>query len=338
VAVDLTAVGLALLRRACARFGMVPVARARVFDWQVAPLPVPAPQVDDEARAWLRPDHPHLRELEARYRRCPPEVTTPLAWAEGHIKDSDLPTFRGDNAYVWQTRGRNMNPPGYALSAYYARTHDAHALFARLEEDGAFGAYTLEAAGRRVSRDLLDSLCELDFLARHCALFERAAFRVVDIGAGYGRLAHRMLAACPHVSAYLLTDAVPVSSFIAEYYVRHRALGLRAEVVPLDAIEARLAAGGIDLALNVHSFSECTLAAIEWWVQLLVGAGVRHLFVVPNNLTPGTPSLLNGRRDDFAPLLARAGYRCVVVEPKYRDPLVQQYGVNPAWYHLFELG
>ncbi len=45
--------------------------------------------------------NPRLRELEARYRACASEVTTPLLWVPAHLQDDDLLYFRGDNAYVY---------------------------------------------------------------------------------------------------------------------------------------------------------------------------------------------------------------------------------------------
>jgi hypothetical protein len=33
----------------------------------------------------------------------------------------------------------------------------------------------------------------------------------------------------------------------------------------------------------------------------------------------------------------RHGYKLVAKEPKYRDPVVQQYAIGPTYYYLFEL-
>jgi len=35
--------------------------------------------------------------------------------------------------------------------------------------------------------------------------------------------------------------------------------------------------------------------------------------------------------------LERYGYRTVLKEPKFIDPVVQEYGLQPSWYHLLEL-
>jgi hypothetical protein len=110
---------------------------------------------------------------------------------------------------------------------------------------------------------------------------------VLDIGAGYGRLAHRMLTALPNIRDYYCTDAVPVSTFLSEYYLQYRELGDRAHVIPLDEIENTLKEQPVQLAINIHSFSECGTAAIDWWVKLLAKSKVRHLMIVPNHATGG---------------------------------------------------
>jgi 2-polyprenyl-3-methyl-5-hydroxy-6-metoxy-1,4-benzoquinol methylase len=66
-----------------------------------------------------------------------------------------------------------------------------------LEEDDDFGAEVFDFHGKVVSRDLLDSIIEINFLDRHLGFSSRRAVNVLDIGAGYGRLAHRMATAFP---------------------------------------------------------------------------------------------------------------------------------------------
>ena len=73
-----------------------------------------------------------------------------------------------------------------------------------------------------VTRDLPDSVAELNFLERHLAISQRTAVVVLDIGAGYGRLAYRSVVALPLIERYLCTDAVPVSTFNCEHYLRYR--------------------------------------------------------------------------------------------------------------------
>jgi hypothetical protein len=106
-------------------------------------------------------------------------------------------------------------------------------------------------------------------------------------------------------------------------------------VVPLDEIENTLRDQTIDLAINIHSFSECNLKAIEWWVRLLSKHRVKNLMIVPNRSTSGGQRLLTNDGQDFLPILDRYGYRTVAKEPKYLDPVVQEFGIQPSWHHLF---
>jgi hypothetical protein len=160
--------------------------------------------------------------------------------------------------------------------------------------------------------------------------------RILDIGAGYGRLAHRMVSALGGVERYYCTDAVAVSTFVSDYYLRFRGAE-RAVVVPLDEIDAALGKDPVDLAINIHSFSECRLQAVEWWIRFVSKHRVKNLLIVPNREDCGGERLLNSTGEAILPVLKQYGYRQIALEPKYLDPVVQQYGVEPSYYHLFEL-
>ena len=137
-----------------------------LYDWQrdvvSSPVYKRAP-LPPEASSYLRSDNPKLVNLKNRYESFNPEVTTPLVWHDGHLRSEDIPYFRGDNAYVWQVRGQNMNVLGYALAFYYLKSIDRLDLLRQVEEDEAFGNFTFQIGGRSVSRDLLDSLVEISF-------------------------------------------------------------------------------------------------------------------------------------------------------------------------------
>jgi hypothetical protein len=320
--------------------GLAIVATRYLHEWQLAPVLQPIHRVSQlpaDARAYLRSDNPVLVDLQNRYERLDSAVTTPAIWSAGFLKPEDLLYFRGDNPYVWQLRGQNMNPPGYALAYYHARAVDTLDLLGKLEEDELFGIFTFEVDGRRVSRDLLDSVAEINFLERHLQLSARLKFRVLDIGAGYGRLAHRMVEGLPNLREYLCTDAVAASTFVCEYYLQTRGVAPRALVVPVDQLSDTLGLRPVDLAVNIHSFSECSLPAISWWMELVSRARVKYLMIVPNSLNNGGTRLLTNELQDFQPVVARHGYRLVAKDPKYCDPLVQQYAICPTYYYLFEL-
>jgi hypothetical protein len=323
------------------RLGRAANALLRGFGYQViasaakpasrggSPAPLPSGAED-----YLRPDHPRLTELERAYAALDPRVTTPLLWKRHHVSRYDLRYFRGDNAYVWQVRD-GASELNYALTAYYVKNIDALGLLDCLQEDELFGVHAFTVDGRKVSRDLLDSIVEINFLERHLALSSRPGLSVLDIGAGYGRLAHRMVSAFPGIGAYFCADAVAVSTFLCDYYLRFRGVADRAHAIPLDRLDAALAGRRIDLAINIRSFSECTPGAIEWWLELLGRHDVKHLLVVPNQVDHGGEKLLTNAGADMLPLIERR-FRLSVRSPKYVDPALQRHGIQPTWHYLFE--
>ena len=238
-----------------------------LYEWQLNPhqggpafKPVALP---DDAREYLTPNNPKLLDLKRRYAKCDRNVTIPGQWTDGYVRSEDIAYFRGDNAYLWQVRDPNCNIMGYTLSAYYVKSFDKHHLLDRLAEDEAFGNFTFEIAGRTISRDLLDSIMEIDFLDRHLEIMTRRDITVLDIGSGYGRLAHRMSTSVPGLTEYLCADAVPESTFISDFYLRYRNVDHKTKVIALDQLEQILTTNRIDIALNIHCFSECRLEAIE---------------------------------------------------------------------------
>ena len=183
-------------------------------------------------------------------------------------------------------------------------------LLDRLDEDGLFGVHTFTIDGRRVSRDLLDSALELAFLERHLGISRGPVRTILDIGAGYGRLAHRAATAFPETVRYLCTDAIPTSTFLCEYYLGFRGLtgGDRASarVVPLHELESAIRPGEVDIAVNIHSFSECPPAAIEGWLGFLAGNRVAHLMIVPNAMAGDGVTMLTNAGLDFTRIVLAA--------------------------------
>jgi hypothetical protein len=323
-----------LLRAALERFGYR-LERLSVEDLRYlhggydASTPLP-PGAESE----LRPDNPRLLELKRRYAAFSSPVCEHTLWREELRDDAlDLRWFRGDNAYVWQYRNiRELARFKYYLYAQYLAAQDARGLLGRLTEDGQFGCFVFRHHELpTVSRDLLDSLNELYFLDRHWKLFDRGPVRVLDIGAGYGRLAHRMLAAAPNVQRYWCIDAIPRSTFLCEWYLRHRGCLERAAVVPLDEMETAIAPGSVDLAMNIHSFSEMSHAAVEGWIAWLRRLRVPDLLILPNQELHSLEA--DGTRRDILPTLEAAGYKLAVREPTLRNADLRELsGVNEHFY------
>lgn len=303
---------------------------------------VPLPPGAEQA---LRYDNPRLIELQARYQNMDSPVCAHTQWRSQLRPGAlDLRWFRGDNAYVWQYQQvRDFTRLRYYLYARYVKDLDHRGLMGGvLAEDGLFGCFRFRFEELpAVSRDLLDSINELYFLDRHLGLLGRQGMQVLDVGAGYGRLAHRMLEAAPGVARYWCIDAIPRSTFLCEYYLGHRGLlesqGGRAKVVALDEMHTAIPKGAVDLAINIHSFSEMSHAAVSTWVRWLAGLGVRNLMVIPNE-----PDMLSkeadGSRLTYQDTIEAAGYRLVADEPTIREPDVRKlFGVYD-FMRLFELG
>jgi hypothetical protein len=297
--------------------------------------PLPAPPLPQGAHEVLRPDHPKLAEYERRYEGHP--AAEPSQWSCDYIRNTiDITSFRANNSYVWQ-QWDPADPFRYGVTTYFTQLHDRLRLFDRLDEDGLFGAETYDIDGVIVSRDLLDSISELTFLEEEVGL-SNGDQTILDIGAGYGRLAHRATTAFPNVT-YLCTDAVPLSTFLSSYYLEFRCVSDRATVVPLDEIPEALERRKIDLAVNIHSFAECPLETIAWWLDLLAENDVEHLLIVPNTKNRLLSKERGAPRADFMPLVEAAGFDLVRTRPKYGDSEFMQHhglhGTFPMFYFLF---
>jgi len=319
------------LESALARADLAVVRRSafqRYFDGNVASPE--APILPPGAASVLRPDNPRLTDLTRRYRNHPACVSS--VWSDRVIGQVDLHRFRGDNPYVWQHR-YDTGRVHYALTYLYAQQHDPLGLLGTLTEDRLFGVHTVDIDGTVISRDLLDSVIELGFLEEELGLSSIAQPTILDIGAGYGRLAHRATSAIEGTT-YLCTDAVPLSTFLSEYYVGFRQIP-RARVLPLDEVTEDLKGRRIDLAVNVHSFGECPLQSIRWWLDLLAANDVRNLMIVPNG-EQLLSSEASGMHLDFRPLIEERGFKLTVTRPKFHhSPTVQSEGVFPTSHWLF---
>jgi SAM-dependent methyltransferase len=315
------------------------IARARVDAWLRNRRGHSGRGIAPADRAALRTTNPALAALRQRYSGLQDLIGTAPFWRPGYIGEQDLLYFRGDNCYVWQFQDNNT-PEKYALTYLYLRAIDTPGLFDVLTEAGDYGVFTFPTGESDkdgndilVSRDLLDSVCELLFLERVLEISHRPGLKVLDIGAGYGRLAYRAVTALSNIDTYFCIDAIPESTFLSQYYLSEKAAETT-RVIAFDAQED-LIPGTIDLAVSIHSFSECSIEAVDYWLSRCVDLQIEYLFIVPNVSGEGTNAvrLMNGT--DISPLLAQRGYQLCHSEPKYRNPQVQKYGVSPKWYYLF---
>ncbi len=170
-----------------------------------------------------------------------------------------------------------------------------------LKEDDAFKCPIDNIDGVVVSRDLLDSILEIEFLER-CG-FSLNEIQILDIGAGYGRLAHRLLTVYPNAFVYC-TDKIQISQEVCRKYLQFREIS-RAEVVaPADLSKIE----NPTLAINIHSWPECTHAEIIEWLDWLANHNVPHIFVIPHPFNSPPFACLEDNKS-FRPDIEAHGYQ-----------------------------
>jgi hypothetical protein len=302
---------------------------ARVSHNDEVPLP-------PGAEATLRGDNPKLMELQRAYDALDIAATSHTQWRSGWLgRNLSLAWFRGDNAYVWQFRQlRNAAEARMYLTLLDVESRDRLGLLKRLEEDGRFGAWTFTYGTRPpVSRDLLDSVNEINYLDAQIGLSEIDGLRVLDIGAGYGRLAHRMSSALDNLAAYDCIDGVATSTFLCDYYLDYRKVPDTVRAVRLDQWETL--ADEYDVAVNVHSFSECSLETIRWWLERISERNIEWLLIVPNTPDELLSTELDGSMLDFAPEVRRAGYEQVDSRPVFETDELRKLIDLHDTFHLF---
>jgi putative sugar O-methyltransferase len=294
----------------------------------------PTGTIPEGAGSYLTSENPVLKEYRSRYSGHP--AANHVVWNSVAVeKLVDLRYFRADNLYVYQSR--RYTPHDFYANAAYAYLTDKLKLWEQFGEDDCFGAEVFEFHGKIVSRELLDSIVEINFLHAHCELISSPKpINVLEIGAGYGRLAHRLGTALPKGSRYLCTDAVPESTFISTYYLKYRQAGEQVAVIPLDEMDTLLQVK-LDLMINVHSFPECRYSVIEWWLNRVREMGADSLFIVVASSLGLTSNEGDGTRRNFQPLIEELGYRLVLHQNKFEESSVLKgHGVYPSEYYLFK--
>lgn len=282
--------------------------------------------------SFLSHDNPLLKELKTRYAQ---NKHSPHSFWGSWENRVNLLKFRGEGDYVSQTYFRENNIRRYELSFAYVETLDELGLLNILGEDELFGAKTWECIpGKVVSRDLLDSILEISFLQRILGFGFKDRLRVLDIGAGYGRFAHRFNTAYSN-SSVRCVDPIATSTFISEFYLKFRRCP-RTEVIPFDQLSS-LQDSPYDLAANIHSWSECTKQFITFWLDRIRDLNVPYLFIIPHNENLETNES-NGTHLTYDDELERHNYKLVIRQHKFhRSKLVQKAGIYPTEYRLYKL-
>ncbi|HJU05654.1 MAG TPA: putative sugar O-methyltransferase [Nitrospiraceae bacterium] len=277
----------------------------------------------------LHIQNPKLLSLYERYHARTPylRITSPL-WH--HIPHQmDLRNFRDHCGYLWTTESAFR----YKTAARYVSRFDQFNLLRLFGEDNAFGCRTYRWNGVDISRDKLDSITEIYYLIRRFGLNVCDQVKVLDIGAGYGRLAHRFTTLFKRAEYYCV-DAIPISTFLCEFYLRFRK-AKRTHVVPFDQLDT-LAQHRFDFAINVHSFPEQTSDSIECWMSLLDSLDLKRLVVVDHTGRWLTMEHPDNHWSCYFPILQKHGWSLIDARPKYETVFGHVFGIYPeAVYALF---
>lgn len=229
----------------------------------------------------------------------------------------------------WEEHGHhitldNFRTPGF-LGEAGSKPHALNYIMNILErtdwldickEDGAWNVMTEMCSGRLISRDLVDSIVEIDWINR--TLQPDQWKTVLDIGAGYGRIAHRLHQLFPEKKV-VNTDMIENSLKCCKKYMEFRnvpAPVYRGTDLPDDL--------QIDLAINIHSFPELRREEIEWWMDWLVAHKVPRFFLIPHCLEdPNDEMLLLYDMKSFKPEILARGYE------------VEHHWVGPPYFKRY---
>jgi hypothetical protein len=188
----------------------------------------------------------------------------------------------------WEKYSGNINVDNYRAPGFLGETGPRAQLLKYIisigreswldvcKEDGALGVTAEMYGNRLVSRDLVDSIVEIDWLTK--TLGPDQCSNILDIGAGYGRLAHRMHQLYPEKKVHN-TDMIDVALQSCKKYMAFRN-------VPAPVFHGKDLPDDIqfDLAINIHSFPELKRDQVNWWLDWLVAHKVPRLFIIPHML------------------------------------------------------
>lgn len=278
---------------------------------------------------------PIQTELNLNIRKCAADLAETYrnfglehgdgVWNKKHLNNFDVMKFRGDNVYVWQTRV--FQEINFFISYLYALKVDKLGLHSKLTETGSYGVETFKFGGALVSRDLIDSIIEINYLDEKLQFSKSSNFHILDIGAGYGRFAKRIQEGFSNIEVSCI-DAIPLSTCLSRVYLENEIKTGKVAVHQLNTLDV-VQEGDINLAINIHSFSEMSIASVKSWVNFLVKKKIENIFIVPN----GSGLALNNGTD-FGFLFEQAGYHIASVHDKFGDPDFSRFGIYPSKYFL----
>jgi len=183
--------------------------------------------------------------------------------------EAALPNFAANPIYVEQLSPSDKE---FDRVAKEVSEHVIH-YEARLRDVEFGGVARDTTAFGPVTRMWLDANIELDFLLTHFPFSSDK--KVLEVGAGYGRLA---VIGRAFFARWACVDAVPISTKICREYCGR--FNPKVEVASLDDFCALAEPGMFDLAVNIHSWNECSVEQVKQWLDALVFLKIPYLFTV----------------------------------------------------------
>lgn len=284
---------------------------------------------------YISRDDPDFILLKQRYKNF--GVFDHSGW-KNFAQGIDFNNFRGESFYMAQFE-YGMTTFRYFNTLEFMLQHGYHDMMHKLGEDNAFGCLTIPTTIEDIpfiSRDLLDSTTEIDFLVQSLGLDAKTKIKAVDIGAGYGRLIYRMSQLFPE-SQVAGVDAIPESTYLCDKYLEYRGVDKNPfRAIPLYKMDVM---NDFDLAINCYSFSECTLDTIEFWLQWIVNHNARYIFIVPHSqdFIHGSFHCVqaDGTVKNYYPLFEQYGYKLNAKQPRFPYHLAKDF-IFSTDYYLFE--
>ncbi|WP_028063237.1 putative sugar O-methyltransferase [Solirubrobacter soli] len=162
----------------------------------------------------------------------------------------------------WSKQDRWLYAYIVRLLAEYARRNDPLGAM-RLDEPLIGDPPPVRHRGRVLSQDLSNSVLEVNAMAR--AFGSDAPSSILEIGAGYGRVAYVLLSLFPDAT-YTIVDIEPAQT-IQRWYLSHFFAPERLRFLSPDQID-EIVPGSIDLGVAISSLHEMTKEQVADYLQL----------------------------------------------------------------------
>ena len=178
----------------------------------------------------------------------------------------------------------------------YARVQDRSAACAQMQEPALGNPIHLWRGRRRISQDLANSILEYNFLLRHADQLRTGRRRIGELGAGYGRLAHVVVAQSQ--APYFIFD-IPPALYVSQWYLRQlfpdKKIFTFRRFTHFADVQAEIEASDLafltpnqlqyfpadffDLFLTISTFPEMAVPQVENYLALMSRVSARWIYL-----------------------------------------------------------